>query len=728
MLRYLREARIVTGGRMRWGILTNGARWRLYHTEARSVAAEFFEVDLDTALNSTPTLFDPTSTEGLDALTLFVLFFRRDAFGWRDADGKSIHEHAVAGRRFFEEEVAADLSNVVFDRVFPSLVREIAAQAPDAPLSEVRDAALILLYRLLFILYAEDRGLLPVNDDKYAAIGLRHRVRSDIAARIDRGATFSEKATSYWHAIADLSRVVDEGDPAYGLPPYNGGLFDQTRAPLLNRVALGNSAVADIVDAMAFREAPEGRRYISYRDLSVQQLGSIYERLLEREVVRNQTGVIVRPNALARKDSGSYYTPESLVRLIIRETVGPKVEEVLADFRRDADRLLSTGEEQDVRKLESVDAAAQLLDLKICDPAMGSGHFLVSLLDYLTDRVIEALGETHEIAPGYESPVAARIMEIRKTIRRNATAGGWTIEASQLDDRHLIRRMVLKRCVHGVDKNPMAVELAKVSLWLHSFTVGAPLGFLDHHLRCGDSLFGSWARKATERAIQEAGPLFVSGPVREATEAARPMEAIEALPSMNVLNRRQFNVRIRESQSTITTRWKFRAADGKKSLKNLRCSTSEERRSCRVLTRAQGQLCTPTLKPDLAWPLWVAVVPLMWRSDGQRWVVGSCRRGAYTSHNHSEPTDVSCCRARPGQRLVRESRFVTPPLRGPPVGIVRRRRAARQDYPYSVARGPADLRYPKIGHRLDRSSGKSGEARATSPTLGTDLGAIRRPP
>ncbi len=530
MLRYLAEARVVTGGRLRWGILTNGARWRLYRTDARSVADEFFEVDLEAALTGAPTLFAPTPEEAADALTLFVLFFRRDAFHRRDADWKNVLDRAVEGGRFLEERVAADLSEVVFREVFPSLVRAIAAEAGDAPLGEVRDAALVLLYRLLFILYAEDRGLLPVDDAKYRAVGLRHRVRSDIAARLDRGEAFSAKATGYWHAVADLCRVIDEGDPAFGLPPYNGGLFDPGRAPLLDRIALGNAALAPVVDAMACRRTAEGRRYISYRDLSVQQLGSIYERLLEHEVARDGAGVVVRPNALARKDSGSYYTPESLVRLIIRETLGPKVEDALAGFRRAA----RDGAERDAAALAEADAASRLLDLRVCDPAMGSGHFLVSLVDYLTDRVIEALAEAHQVAPGYESPVAARIEAIRETIRRNAAAGGWTVAPSQLDDRHLIRRMVLKRCVYGVDKNPMAVELAKVSLWLHSFTVGAPLGFLDHHLRGGDSLFGAWVRPATARALREGGPLFVSGPLRAATEAARPMEAIEALTDAEI--------------------------------------------------------------------------------------------------------------------------------------------------------------------------------------------------
>ena len=111
--------------------------------------------------------------------------------------------------------------------------------------------------------------------------------------------------------------------------------------------------------------------------------------------------------------------------------------------------------------------------------------------------------------------------------------GAGPIDAGQLDDRHIIRRMVLKRCVYGVDKNPMAVELAKVSLWLHTFTVGAPLSFLDHHLRCGDSLFGAWVEPAIRRT-EEKSSLFLRGPLARATRAAAPMQIIEGLTDAEI--------------------------------------------------------------------------------------------------------------------------------------------------------------------------------------------------
>ena len=133
----------------------------------------------------------------------------------------------------------------------------------------------------------------------------------------------------------------------------------------------------------------------------------------------------------------------------------------------------------------------------------------------------------------YISPLTERIDTIRNTIIDNAEKRNWTINVEQLDDRHIVRRMVLKRCVYGVDKNPMAVELAKVALWLHTFTVGAPLSFLDHHLRCGDSLFGSWVRGGIDKA-SEHGELFVKGPLKRAMRAAAPMQIIEGLTDAEI--------------------------------------------------------------------------------------------------------------------------------------------------------------------------------------------------
>ena len=533
MLRYLRRVDDLTNGALRWGVLTNGAKWRLYWAGARSVSEQFFELDLAAALHL------PGHNDGLLALSeadrrhclkLFMLFFRRNAFlpDPDTADAPTLHQRVLDEGRVYEERVAADLSALVFKQVFPKLAQAIAEAAPTAALSEARDAALILLYRLLFILYAEDRDLLPVRDNRYDDYGLRDKVRGDIGRRKSQGDTFSASAARYWSIVDDLCRAIDQGDASIGLPPYNGGLFDRQRTPLLATVRLGDAVMADVIDALSFEVTEQGRRYINYRDLSVQQLGSIYERLLEYEVVRAGNVINVRPNVFARKGSGSYYTPDDLVNVILKETVGPLVESCTEAF---AKRARSVRPLADLKRL---DPAERLLELKICDPAMGSGHFLVSLVDYLADSVIAAIAEAQATVEGYVSPLTERIDAIRATILTNAGERGWTIDAEQLDDRHIIRRMVLKRCVYGVDKNPMAVELAKVSLWLHTFTVGAPLSFLDHHLRCGNSLFGCWARQGIEKMSTGGHGLFIHEPVNRAADAANAMQVVEHLTDAEI--------------------------------------------------------------------------------------------------------------------------------------------------------------------------------------------------
>jgi len=212
MLRYLRRIDDLTTGKLRWGILTNGAHWRLYYAGARSVSEQFFEIDLAAVLDL------PGHNDGLFALPtdarrhwlkVFALVFRREAFVSGPTDGQTFHQRAIAEARFYQERVAANLSDLVFRQVFPDLARALAAAEPDAPLSEVRDAALVLLYRLLFILYAEDRDLLPVRDSRYDDYALRKKVRGDIGRRKDQGDAFSDTAAIYWAAFDNLCRVID---------------------------------------------------------------------------------------------------------------------------------------------------------------------------------------------------------------------------------------------------------------------------------------------------------------------------------------------------------------------------------------------------------------------------------------------------------------------------------------------------------------------------------------
>ena len=447
---------------------------------------------------------------------------------------------------------------MVFEKVFPKLV-EALADASGESLSDVRHAALIFLYRLLFVLYAEDRGLLPVNDSRYDDYGLRKRVRDDIAERTRNQDAFSTVAASYYDHLTTLCMIIDGGDESIGLPPYNGGLFASDAAPLLETVRLPDAAIAPIVHDLSHAETDEGRRFVNYRDMSVQQLGSIYERLLEQEPTRDDDGKIaVRPNSYARKDSGSFFTPQELVDLIVDRTLKPLAEERLAAFEARSrelkgDRRPKPERLADLRKLDPAEA---VLDLKVLDPAMGSGHFLVTAVDFLSDYIaelVEYVPAVPEWLEGeYESPLVRRVEAIREDILRRAAESDWVIDESLLTDQAIIRRMVLKRCIYGVDKNPLTVELAKVSLWLHSFTVGAPLSFLDHHLRCGDSLIGMRVWDARDE-IRRLGGLSAASAVAGAEAATAGMQRIEEMSDADVAEVRESAALFRGVEHTTAT-------------------------------------------------------------------------------------------------------------------------------------------------------------------------------
>ena len=441
------------------------------------------------------------------------------------------------------------------------------AEKSGAPLTEVRDASLIFLYRLLFVLYAEDRGLLPVNDARYADYGLRKSVRDDVARKTAAHGIFSEVATTYYDHLATLFNQIGQGDRSIGLPPYNGRLFSSVAAPLLETSKLADSVVAPIVHGLSHTRGSlsngpgtghaEGKpRFVNYRDMSVQQLGSIYERLMEQEPARESGGKIaVRPNPYARKDSGSFYTPQELVDLIIDQTLKPLVEERLRRFEDKARELKSDRRPKAMRRaeLELFDPAEAVLELKILDPAMGSGHFLVSAVDFLSDYISDLLEYVPEVPDwldgDYASPLVKRITAIREDIVKRATESNWVMDESLLTDQAIIRRMVLKRCIYGVDKNPLTVELAKVSLWLHSFTVGAPLSFLDHHLRTGDSLVGIRIAEAREY-LRQWGGLFASSAIAAAETSAKSMQRIEQKSDADVAEVRESAALFREVEET----------------------------------------------------------------------------------------------------------------------------------------------------------------------------------
>jgi hypothetical protein len=545
-----------------WAIVTNGKVWRLYSARAHSRATNYYEIDLEETL---------ASPEADVAFRYFWLFFRADGqstVGHGDARpaGTTVgaHPHArfldflLAESASFAKALGERLKDRVFGEVFPYFAEgfikhDRAAAWTDDDLAVAFQATLTFLYRLLFVLYAEARDLLPVRETRgYWEVSLQ-RIKEEIAAKAgnleDEVTDRLEKAyaageTTLYDRLLQLFRVIDRGAADLNVPIYNGGLFqtdlsgvgDQSgleAARFLQSHKIPDRYLAIGLDKMA-RDIDEKRGdlvFIDYKSLGVRHLGSIYEGLLEfrlrvaREkmaVVRGKKTdeVIPAREALARdakikatlpkgavylendrherKATGSYYTPDYIVKYIVQHTVGPVLDEKFEALRP---RLRQTAKRFDetVKRKQTIehtapdrpallnDLAADLLrdlfDVKVLDPAMGSGHFLVEAVDFITDRLLRFLYGFPFVNHFFEGQRSLILSELQKQ--------GVTVDPARLTDVNLLKRHVLKRCIFGVDLNPMAVELAKVSLWLDCFTLGAPLSFLDHHLKWGNSLIGA---------------------------------------------------------------------------------------------------------------------------------------------------------------------------------------------------------------------------------------------
>lgn len=301
------------------------------------------------------------------------------------------------------------------------------------------DESLVVVYRILFLLFAEARGLVPawhpVFRDGYTIESLRDPVETQARPR------------GVWESLQAIARLAHRGCRAGTLtvPPFNGRLFSPSDAPLADAVPLDDAEVSRALLSLTTVATAGGRRRISYADLGVEHLGGVYERVLDYDVEPDGHGTPSLVRGGRRKATGSFYTPRSLTEYLVRRTLAPLVAGAAPDA---------------------------ILSLRVLDPAMGSGAFLVAVCRYLAGAYEEAL-----IADG--ACMAADLSDA---------------------DRAGFRRAVAQRCLYGVDLNPMSVQLARLSLWLTTLASDRPLTFFDHHLRCGNSLVG--ARVSDVRAQQ----------------------------------------------------------------------------------------------------------------------------------------------------------------------------------------------------------------------------------
>ena len=356
----------------------------------------------------------------------------------------------------------------------------------------------------MFLLHVEARGYLPVQSPAYNPHSAT-KIAQDCQLEDWQ---LSDKSTQRWDRIRTLVRMVRSGDRSVGVPHYNGSLFAPDRFPgakLLEEVEVLDKYVVPAIKAIAY-DLDNSSAGLDYAGLQVGHLGAIYEALLALRLTRanedlkyDGKGGVFRPLRAGetvditvselfyqtekgeRKAGGVYYTREEFVQHLLNYSLIPALEEHFVKIRETA-------------KTDPKTAALELFEFSIVDPAMGSGHFLTTALDMMADRVEFFLADI-----GGLPAIRNQLDELRQ---------GQDADFATFEDVDLLRRLILKRCIYGVDISPMAVEVANVTLWLASFIPGLALSYLGSNLKCGDSLIGV----AGQHVINTSDvPLFAEG-------------------------------------------------------------------------------------------------------------------------------------------------------------------------------------------------------------------------
>ena len=421
------------------------------------------------------------------------------------------------------EDYAADLGGRLRERVYrevmPSLARAVvAAMCPESPtaddLQQAYQAALRILYRLLFVAYAEDRDLLPLHASRSYREHSLKRIAQRLGEARRKDIEFGEQPY-FWSEVTQIWTAVSLGNPEWEVPAYNGTLFasEASVSKLGSRItalSLPDREFARALAALLLDRTAEGTEGpVDFRSLGIREFGTIYEGLLESELSLAETDLAVdakteaylpaKPGDTvevgagevylhnrsgARKSSGSYYTPAFAVEHLLDRALEPALNEHIKRLDEMPDR----------------EAGQRFFEFRVADIAMGSGHFLVGAVDRIERRLANYL------AARPLPDVREEFARLRRTAAEQLGAD-WS--GDPIEDIQLLRRQVARRCIFGVDMNPMAVELARLSLWIHTFVPGLPLSLLDHNLVQGNSLVGITSfDEASELLQAESGNLF----------------------------------------------------------------------------------------------------------------------------------------------------------------------------------------------------------------------------
>ena len=476
-----------------WVVLTRGRQIRLYSARPdvgvgrKGRAETFVEVNLallpQEAAGYLSLLFSPEAlTEG----------------GTFEQILEASADHAAAlGQRLRERvyfEAVPNLAKAVAERLGSGL--ELA----EADLQFAYEQTLVILFRLLFVAYAEDKDLLPYRtNSRYEHHALK-RLARNLADRFasSEQLEFDPRATDLWDQVRALWRAVDKGNADWGVPVYDGGLFSDD--PEINppseglaELELTNAEIGPALFALLVnRSEDEAYGPVDFRSLSVREFGTIYEGLLEsrlsvapsnltvdgrgnyipttkksQEIHVEEAQVYFHNRSGSRKSTGSYFTKPFAVEHLLNNALEPALEDHVARLTE----RFEAGDEAAV--------AQAFFDFRCADLAMGSGHFLVGAVDRIEAK-LSAFLALHPVAP-----INAELERLRSAATK---ALGDLADGIEIEHTSLLRRQVARRCVYGIDQNSIAVELARLAVWIHTFVPGLPLSFLDHNLVEGTAL------------------------------------------------------------------------------------------------------------------------------------------------------------------------------------------------------------------------------------------------
>jgi hypothetical protein len=498
-----------------WGLLASEGRFRLFpaSTPVGAATGRFLELDITETDEDDWPYIGLLAPESLLPGGLLERLLDESA-----TMGNELRDNV---ERQFREAVLPTVARGIGDYVAgPPRGRSLTD--PDTR-RLIEDASLLLLFRILFFLYLESRGYLPLASASYRPHSAT-QLLSDARTQFEEG--FDARATTYSDRLVTLVRAMRTGSTGWGLPAYNGDLFAADAlqgAQLLEEASLADASFGPALAALAFDPEVHGNAGVDYGDLEISHLGRIYEGLLSLRLSIADEALMYDPGADrfvpaaknqqpevaagelfyqtmsgGRKAAGVYYTPQILVRHLVDHAVMPALEQHLVRVGQLAQR-------------HPAEAARVLFDFRVLDPAMGSAHFLTDALDRIAERIGTFLAD-RPLKP---------VIKLLDALRAEARWEG------KIEDGDLLRRLVVKQCLFGVDLSGMAVEVAKVSLWLASFVPGLSLTYLGHNLRKGDALVGV----ADPQVLSDLGPMFAlnpDAPIPQALEKARQVASVIA--------------------------------------------------------------------------------------------------------------------------------------------------------------------------------------------------------